>query len=186
MVPQPLRDRFDDIAPSRGRVGAHRAENPRARPWTVFLWAAAATVVFVVVGVVGLMVSDGRIPLFPEAAPTIAPPQPSTEPVLDMSYSVLVLNGTPGEGLATQMKDQLVQQQWAEQLVIAGNASDREFETTTVYYAVPEALPAALGLAELVGGAAVEEDPGYPFEGTPANQLTLVLGLDRFGGAEPQ
>lgn len=184
-MPQTTRDRFDDIVPSRGRVGAHRAENPRARPWTVFLWAAAATIVFVTVGVVGLMISDGRIPLLPQTVPTAAP-LPSTEPVLDMSYNVLVLNGTPTDGLATQMKDRLVQQEWPEPLVIAGNASNREFAETTVYYAVPEALPAALGLAELVGGAAVEEDPGYPFEGTPENQLTLVLGLDRFGGESSQ
>lgn len=148
------------------------------RGWVAFVTAAATTIVIITVGVVGLMISDGRIPLFPETQPTVAP-LPSAEPVLDMSYNVLVLNGTPEEGLATRMKDELVQQQWAEDLILAGNASDREFAETTVYYAAPEALPAALGLAELIGGAAVEEDAGYPIEGTPATQLTLVLGLDR-------
>jgi hypothetical protein len=99
--------------------------------------------------------------------------------VVDTSYSVLVLNGTPQDGLATQLKDELVGQGWTESNVIASNAGDREFATTTVYYAAPEAEAAARGLADLIGAADVILDAEYPLPGTAATQLTVVIGLDR-------
>jgi hypothetical protein len=177
-VPTPPKDRFDDLPPSAGRVGAHRAENPRVRGWVVFLWALVATIVLVAAGIFATLVGQGRIVLFPEPVPTVAP-APTVAPVVDTSYSVLVLNGTPQDGLATQLKDELVGQGWTESNVIASNAGDREFATTTVYYAAPEAEAAARGLADLIGAADVILDPEYPLPGTAATQLTVVIGLDR-------
>jgi len=183
VVAHPPRDRFDDIPPSPHRVGAHRAENPRVRGWTTFLWALAATVVLVAVGIVGSLIVQGKISLFPEPVPTVAP-TPTVEPVIDTSYSVLILNGTPEAGLATQAKDTLLTQGWTESLVTASNAANREFPVTTVYYPVAEAEAAARGLAGLLGATAVELDPDYPLPGTPATQLTVVLGTDLL--AEPE
>lgn len=183
-MPTAPRDRFDDIPASPQRVGAHRAENPRVKGWVVFLWALAATVVLVVAGIFASLVSDGTIALFPEEIPTVSA-TPVVEPVVDTTYSVLVLNGTPQEGLATQVKDSLLAQGWTETNVIASNASDREYPTTTVYYAAAEAEAAALGLAELVGAGAVEYDPDYPLPGTSTTQLTVVIGTDSLAAETP-
>ena len=178
MVPTPPRDRFDDITASPDRRGAHRAENPRVRGWTTFVWALAATAVLVVVGIFGSMIWQGKIVLFPTPAPTVAV-IPTAEPVVDTSYTVLVLNGTPEEGQATLAKDELVANGWPEGNVLAGNAGERAFPLTTVYYAAPEAEGAARGLAGVIGATEVVLDPEYPLPGTPVTQLTVVLGLDR-------
>lgn len=178
MVPTPTRDRFDDITASPGRVGAHRAENPRVKGWTTFLWALAATIVLVVLGIFASMIWQGKIVLFPTPAPSVTV-IPTAEPVVDTSYTVLVLNGTPEEGQATLVKDELVANGWPEDGVLAGNAGDRAFPVTTVYYAAPEAEGAARGLAGVIGATEVVLDPEYPLPGTPATQLTVVLGLDR-------
>ncbi|WOQ69071.1 LytR C-terminal domain-containing protein [Microbacterium limosum] len=182
MSPSPA-DRFDDIPPSRGRVGAHRAENPRFGGPGLFLWAAVATVVLIGAGIFASLVAQGRIVLFPEPAPTAAPVD-TVAPVVDTSYTVLVLNGTPEAGLATRVKDELVAQGWPESGVLASNAGDREFPTTTVYYAAAEAEAAARGLAGILGAADVVLDPEYPLPGTPATQLTVIVGTDRTAAAE--
>lgn len=183
-MPSPARDRFDDISPSVGRVGAHRAENPRVRGWTTLLWAILATAVLVVVGILASLAAQGRLALFPEALPTPVVTA-SVVPVVDTSYSVLVLNGTPQDGLATDLKNELVAAGWTDSLVIASNASDRAFANTTVWYAAADAEAAALGLAELIGGAEVVFDPEYPLPGTPATQLTVLIGVDRAATPEP-
>lgn len=177
-MPNVARDRFDDIPSSPHRVGAHRAENPRPRGWTTFLWALAATIVLVGIGIVASLIGSGRLTLFPAPAPG---PSATSEvqPVVDTSYFVLVLNGTPEDGLATQVKDSLLVHGWAEQDVSASNAGDRAFPLTTVFYTAPDAEAAARGLAELVGATVVELDPDYPLPGTPETQLTVVLGTDQ-------
>ena len=83
MVPQQTfpRDRFDDL-PETGRVGAHRAENPRMRGWVVLLWAVLATIVLIAVGIFGTLLASGRIELFPTPAPTVAPAA-TVAPVVD-------------------------------------------------------------------------------------------------------
>ncbi len=106
------------------------------RGWTTLAWALAATVVLVVVGIFASMIWQGKIVLFPTPAPSISV-IPTAEPVVDTSYTVLVLNGTPEEGQATLAKDELVANGWPEANVLAGNAGDRAFPLTTVYYAAP-------------------------------------------------
>lgn len=177
------RDRFDDRSVSSGRVGAHRAENPRLRAGGILLWAIAATIVLVGLGIFGSLVVSGRVVLFPSSTPTpVATPQ--VTPVVDTSYSVLVLNAANQEGLATRAKETLLQRGWTDQKVTAGNAGGT-FDTTTVYYAAEDAYPAALGLAKLLGVTNVTYDPGYPLPGTPATQLTVVLGTDQLSSATP-
>jgi hypothetical protein len=148
------------------------------RGWTTLAWALAATVVLVVVGIFASMIWQGKIVLFPTPAPSISI-VPTAEPVVDTSYTVLVLNGTPEEGQATLAKDELVANGWPEANVLAGNAGNRAFPVTTVYYAAPEAEGPARGLADLIGATEIALDPDYPLPGTPATQLTVVLGLDR-------
>jgi hypothetical protein len=190
-VPKPTfpRDRFDDLPEDSGRVGAHRAENPRMRGWVVFLWAVAATIVLVAIGIFGTLIASGRVTLFPNPAPTAMTPLPTVEPVVDTRYAVLVLNATSEEGLATQMKDEIVAAGWAEKDVTASGAGTTDFAETTVYYAFPEDEAAARGLAEQVlGGARVAQSDVYQPQDDPATadvdesqakQLVVVIGLDR-------
>lgn len=189
------RDRFDDLPEDVGRVGAHRAEQPHMRGGVVFFWAALATVILIAVGIFATFVASGRIVLFPEPAPEPTPTV-SVDPVVDTSYSVLILNATPEDGLATQVKDQLIAAGWVPDTVLAGQAGADDFPETTVYYATDADLAAALGLAETIGGAAVEQSETYQPTDDPATetdegatkQLAIVIGLDRTaaGAATPE
>jgi hypothetical protein len=153
------------------------------RAGVVLLWAIAATIVLIALGIFGSLIASGRVSLFPTASPA-AEPTVSVAPVVDTSYTVLVLNATDEQGLATQTKDTLLAQGWAEQDVTAGSAGGT-FETTTVYYATDEAYAAALGLADLVGATEVQYDPDYPLPGTPETQLTVVLGTGQLASPTP-
>ncbi|WES64786.1 LytR C-terminal domain-containing protein [Microbacter sp. GSS18] len=174
------RDRFDDLPEDGGRVGAHRAEQPHLHGWTLFFWAVAATVVLTLVGVFATMIASGRIQLVPEPEPTVAAtPVEAVEPVVDTSYQVLILNATPQEGLATQTRDVVLGAGWAASDVTAGEAGSQDFAETTVYYLSDEDEAAALGLADVIGGARTEQSDVYQVAVEGASQLTVVLGLDR-------
>lgn len=147
------------------------------RGWVVFVWAALATVVLVALGIFGTLIASGRIELFPEPAPTVAPP-PVVEPVVDTSYDVLILNATSQSGLATQMKTTVVGAGWLEEDVSASEAGS-EFPDTTVFYLTPEDEAAALGLADVIGGAEVAQSDVYVPADPESRQLTIVIGLDR-------
>ena len=155
------------------------------RGWLVLTWAIVATVVLTVVGIFGSMLVSGRIDLFPTAAPT---PSQSVgiEPVIDASYTVLVLNATGETGLATVVRDEIIAANvgWNGDTVLAANAASTDFEQTTVYYAYPEDEAAAMGLAELLGDVPVAQSDAYlqieqPEDGSQIRQLTVVIGADR-------
>lgn len=179
------KDRFDDV-PSAGRVGAHRAENPRMRAGAVLLWSAVATIILIVLGIFGSLLLSGRIELFPAGAePVPTATTPAVEPVVDTAYQVLILNATDAAGLATQTKDAVVAAGWAADDVLASEAGSTDFPETTVYYVAPEDEAAAAGLADVIGGARTEQSDAYPSADPERSQLTIVLGVDRTGGGEP-
>lgn len=186
------RDRFDDVADDRARIGAHRAENPHLRGWVVFLWAAVATVVLVAIGIFATLIASGRISLLPAASASPTPVVTATA-VIDISYSVVVLNATPVEGQATTVKDEIVAAGWSADAVSASQAGSQDFPTTTVYYAFPEDQGAARGLAGIIGGAAVTQsdayqptdDPNTTDDESQAKQLAVVVGLDRVSSPAP-
>jgi hypothetical protein len=171
------RDRFDDL-PDAARVGAHRAENPRMRAWLVLLWAVVATIVLITIGIFGTLIASGRIELFPAPVP-VATPQATVEPVVDTTYDVVILNATPEEGLATQLKDVLVEAGWPTDNVTAGEAGSQDFPETTVFYLAPEDEAAAAGLAGVIGGAKIAQSDVYQPADAESKQLTIVIGLDR-------
>ncbi|GAB3602576.1 LytR C-terminal domain-containing protein [Microbacterium aureliae] len=180
------RDRFDDLPEDGGRIGAHRAEQPHMHGWVVFLWAVGATIVLTVVGVFGTLIASGRIELFPAADPAVtALPTPGVEPVVDTSYSVLILNATAQQGLATQTKDVVVAAGWNADSVLASEAGRDDFAETTVYYLEAADEAAAAGLAEAIGGALVEQSDVYQPADPESSQLTIVLGLDRTDAGPP-
>lgn len=190
------RDRFDDLPEGTGRVGAHRAENPRMRGWVVLLWSVLATVVLVVLGIFATLIAQGRIVLSPQPEQTsAATPLPEASPVVDMSFSVVVLNATTESGLATQVKDVIVGAGWPAESVTSGEAGSTDFPTTTVYYAFPADESAALGLAEVIGGAEVarsdyyanlympQDDPDTEGDESQVKLLVVVIGADRVDDA---
>lgn len=187
------KDRFDEVPRERGRVGAHRAENPRMRGWVILLWAIIATIVLVAAGIFGSLIVSGRVTLFPEPTPTPTP-IPEVTPVIDTSFTVLVLNATPERGLATLTKAEIVAAGWPEASVVASEAGSQDFEATTIYYYLPEDEAAALGLAGVIGGAEVVQsdfyqpvdDPATEIDEAAVKQLTVVLGLDRIQVPEPE
>jgi len=149
------------------------------RGGVVLFWALLATVVLVTIGIFGTLLTTGRIVLFPTPEPTVAP-LPVVTPVVDTTYPVLVLNATPEEGLATQMKDVVVAAGWAEDTVSAGEAGSTDFPETTIYYYLPTDEAAAAGLAQTIGGAKLAQSDVYqPVDDPAAKQLTIVIGLDR-------
>lgn len=180
-------DRFDDLPSDSARVGAHRAENPRMRGVVVVLWSVVAVVVIVTLGIVGTLLATGKIALSPAVTPTVAPTE-GVEPVVDSSYPVLVLNATTQEGLAGQVRDELIAAGWSEDAVNSGAAGSQDFEHTTVYYGDIADQAAALGLAEeVLGGARTELSEAYQPADDPdtadvdesqEKQLVVVIGSD--------
>ncbi|MFG6443916.1 LytR C-terminal domain-containing protein [Microbacterium sp. P06] len=189
-MPRPTmpRDRFDDLADESGRVGAHRAENPRMRGGVILLWAVIATIVLGAAGIFASLLISGRVTLFPTPEPTSSV-APAPTAVIDSSSTVIVLNASGQAGLATQVREVLVAAGWTMESVLPGDAGT-SFETTTVYYSQPEDEAAAAGVAEVIGGAdvaqstaydayPVEDDPDTEADETQALRLVVVIGTDR-------
>ncbi len=151
--------------------------------WIVLLWSFVAALVLIIAGIFGSLVVMGRITLFPEAAPS-ATPAPVETGVIDTTYSVMILNASPDDGLDDQMRDVLINNGWAADIVFATDSASQDFATTTVYYVAAEDELAAIGLANLVGGAEVEQSDFYAdLNDTEQKQLTVVIGVDRTADA---
>lgn len=151
--------------------------------WVVLLWSFVAALVLIIGGIFGSLVVMGRISLFPEAVPS-STPTPVETGVVDVTYSVMILNASPDEGLDEQMRDTLINSGWAADVVFASDSASQDFATTTVYYVADEDELAAIGLANLIGGAAVEQSDFYAdLNDTGAKQLTVVIGVDRSSSA---
>lgn len=149
--------------------------------WVVLLWSFVAALVLIIAGIFGSLVVMGRINLFPEALPT-ATPTPVETGVVDTTFEVTILNATPDEGLDAQMKDTLLNAGFTT--VYASDSGSQDFTTTTVYYVDDADRLAAVGLADVIGGAAVEQSDFYAgLNDGDAKQLTIVIGLDRSASA---
>lgn len=147
--------------------------------WVVLLWSFVSALVLIVIGIFIALVMMGRIALFPSAAETIEP-TPEATGVIDTTYSVLVLNATAEEGLDVQVRDTLLNNGWAGDAVNYGDAGQQDFETTTVYYVAEADEQAAIGLADLIGGADVAQSDFYADASNPdEKKLVVVIGLDR-------
>lgn len=145
----------------------------------MLLWSVVTALVLVVVGVFVTLVIMGRISLFPSAEPTNTP-APEETGIVDTSYSVMILNATPDQGLQDQMRDELIAQGWDASIVFAVDGASKNFEATTVYYVDAADEQAAIGLARLIDGANVEQNDFYAgLNKTEVSQLTIVIGLDR-------
>lgn len=145
--------------------------------WVVLLWSFVAALVLIIVGIFGSLVVMGRIDLFPEAVPSVTP-TPVETGIVDTTFEVTILNATPDEGLDDQMRDTLRNAGFAT--VYASDSGSEDFATTTVYYVDEADRLAAIGLADLIGGAEVEQSDFYAdLNDGEAKQMTIVIGLDR-------
>lgn len=172
------RDRFDDVARDQGRVGAHRAELPRSRGWTTFLWASVAAVVLFAGGVFGTLVVMGKIS-FGEATPESTMSQAPIEARIDTNYSILILNATPDDAKTAEVTQLLLAAGWTQDQVFSIESDDKNFEHTTVYYPLPGDQSPALGVAGLMSEALIEQSDVYQMgDVAESAQLTIVIGAD--------
>ncbi len=147
--------------------------------WVVLLWSFVAALVLIIGGIFASLVVMGRITLFPEAVPSVAP-TPEETGVVDTTYSVMILNATPEEGLDAQVRDTLLNSGWSADNVFASDSGSQDFAMTTVYYVADDDELAAIGVARLIGGAEVQQSDFYAdMNTTDGTQLTVVIGLDR-------
>lgn len=151
--------------------------------WVVLLWSFVAALVLIIAGIFGSLAIMGRVSLFPDAESSAAP-TPAATGIVDTSISVMILNATPDQGLDAQMRDDLVAAGWAAEDVYASPSNSEDFPETTVYYVDAEDELAALGLADAIGGAQVQQSEFYAaLNETGAKQFTVVIGLDRSASA---
>jgi len=177
--PEPPTDRFDELPELNGRVGAHRAENPRMRVGIVLLWSAVATIVLVGLGIFGTLLATGQITTSAPPGQTQTP-APEVEGVVDTTHPVLVLNATTQDGLAGTVREEIVAAGWADRDVTAGEAGSQDFSHTTVFFSDPADEAAAKGLAdEVLGGARIELSDAYAsVDADDVRQLVVVIGAD--------
>lgn len=151
----------------------------------VLLWSAAVALVLIVIGIFLSLLMMGRISLFPAADDTGQ--TPGVVAKIDTTYRVLVLNATSDPELTAEVRSALMAEGWAEDSVIGTEGATAQFDTTTVFYVEKADEAAALGLADLLDGADVEQSDAYAeLDATAEPQLTVVIGTDRAnGGAEP-
>ena len=101
-----------------------------------------------------------------------------------------MLNGTADEGLAGNLRDEIVALGWPGDSVQTADSDTTDFATTTIYYRGPEDEQAARGLADAIGGAVVAQDeffqptddPNTPDDESAEKRLVVVIGLDRAAG----
>lgn len=176
------KDRFDSVPDDLLRTGAHRGPKRAGSGWIAFAWAALATGILVVVGLLGLAVLNGRIDLpfstiSESPTPTVTPtPTPTVTPKIDPSLAITILNGTNTTGLAGSTGDYLVTKGWTGASADLGtrtNASARDIKTTVVYYHLAADEAAAMAMVKSLGVGTAELSTAYT-----DSPITVVLGAD--------
>jgi hypothetical protein len=176
------KDRFDSVPDDLLRTGAHRGPKRPGSGWIAFAWAALATGILVVLGLLGLAVINGKLDLpfstiseSPSPSVTVTP-TPTVSPKIDPSLEITILNGTNTTGLAGSTGDYLVTKGWAGASADAGtrtNASTKDIKTTVVYYNLAANEAAAKAMVESLGVGTIELSTAYA-----DSPITVVLGAD--------
>ncbi|MCU1414100.1 MAG: hypothetical protein JWN80_1440 [Microbacteriaceae bacterium] len=174
------RDRFDSVPDDLLRTGAHRGPQKRGRGWITFAWAALATGILVVVGLLGLAIVNGKL-ANPFASSSVAAsatptPTPTMTPLLNPTIAITVLNGTATANLANSVGDNLVKQGWggaAQGVGSRANASATDVKQTVVYYSDPANEGAARALVLSLKVGTIQLSDVYS-----QSPLTVVIGSD--------
>jgi len=196
------RDRFDALTREPGRVGSHRGPVRRGGGW---LGLVLFLVGLIVITAAGLFVVDRymrqtsptgqgldfNFPFLPELVPTptptdtpAPPPVATAEDAVARGLTIMILNGTPVNGLQNTVGDELAGLGWPVGTRAA--AGTRDVLDTVVYYAdeanadVARGVLAALGLGE--AGEVRFIDPAQ----YPGQPIVVVLGADHPAVPQPE
>lgn len=173
----PVRDRFDDVPETSGRVGAHRGRRPRGRGWIVVAWAALAAGILTGAGVLALAPSFPKSASIPAAtgggtAAKVAAPVTDPKQVdQSLNLQITVLNASPDANADTTVGDRLAADGWP--INGTADASVRNAKSTVVYYSSNRLEGVARGLVKILGTGQVQLSDAFP--GAP---VTVVLGSD--------
>jgi hypothetical protein len=179
------KDQFDVVPDDLRRVGAHRGPVRKGRGWIIFAWALLATGVLVFGGLFGLskyLGIDLGLPfLAADATPTPTPtPTPTAKPLTDPSkldpargIKITVLNGTAVVGLQDGVAASLTARGWP--VDTATQASQKDVQETTVYYAAVANEDVARGVVLAIGKGRIRLVSADTFPSAP---ITVVLGRD--------
>jgi len=179
------KDRFDGLPNEPGRVGAHRGAVRRGGGWLGFLLILIGIVVltaagFLVATNVFKIKLDFEFPFLPQftqtpsATPTTPPPTTSDPAeAVARGLSIMVLNGTPVEGLQDQVGGDLSAAGWP--ISTTGTTGTRQIEDTIVYYADAANADIARGLVQVLGFG--EAKPVSP-DVYPGQSIIIVIGMD--------
>ncbi|WP_431218567.1 LytR C-terminal domain-containing protein [Leifsonia xyli] len=179
------RDRFDETPDDLARVGAHRAPRSRGRGWIAVGWAALATVLLVGIGIFALSLVNGSISFHgPTSSATrstgsptpTASPTPTIVPTVNPALKVNVLNGTSTEGLAGTVGQKLTAAGWT--VGALANADKTDLAQTIIYYSDPANQAAALGVAQSLPGATIQQSTAFSDTGA---DITVVVGANYQG-----
>ncbi len=179
------KDRFDKVPRERGRIGAHRGPRRRGGGWLGVLAVIASILVltigslFVMDRILGIEVG---IPWLAKPVPTAAATptvqlpiivDPATELDPARGVEIIVLNGTPLNGLQSTVLSELQAAGWP--VVRAANAGDRELLDTMIYFKNPDEEDVARGLIEALGVGEMHLAGRDDFFG---GTIMIVLGKD--------
>lgn len=179
------KDQFDVAPDDLRRVGAHRVPAKKGGGWIIFAWALLATGVLVVGGLFGLSkylgIDLGLSFLTADATPTpTLTPTPTAHPLTDPSklpptrgIKITVLNGTAIVGLQDGVAASLTAQGWP--VDTATQASQKDVQETTVYYADVANEDVARGVVLAIGKGRIRLVSAGTFPGAP---ITVVIGRD--------
>jgi len=184
-----MRDRFDEI-PKRRRVGAHRITTKIRRFWQFFIAAVIGVAVLTGAGVLFVnSLGQDVTQLFDRGNNTDTPTEPTVTPKLDPEVPVAVLNGTTTPGLQETVVAAITEGEWGS-VVFADVAAADDVQISAVFYSSAADEPAALALAQKLGGVSVYESADYAQYGA---HIGVLLGADYAGpgsdtmtGADPQ
>lgn len=171
-------DRFDHV-PHTGRVGAHRVN---ARPrfvWQYVVATALGTALLTTVGIIAVtsLNSQGKLPTGSPTS-TSAPAPSAVKAELDPEATIVLLDGTNANGdVAVRLDPIIAENSWGS-VVSASPAASSDVEISAVFYSDPADEPAALGLAEKLGGLSAYQTSDYDAYGA---RLVVLIGLDYAG-----
>ncbi|MFF8817328.1 LytR C-terminal domain-containing protein [Leucobacter sp. NPDC015123] len=170
-------DRFDEI-PAGGRIGAHRVTAQPRVTWHFVLGGLIGAALLTTIGIVGVTIagSSGSLPLPSSQGPAAA--DTKVKPKLTPEATVAVLDGTTAEGdMAQAVATIITDEKWGK-IVLNTPAADTDIEISAVFYTDPANEPAALGLAEKLGGVSTYLNTEYA-EGN--SDLVVLIGADYAG-----
>ncbi|GAA3582580.1 hypothetical protein GCM10022198_02270 [Klugiella xanthotipulae] len=159
------------------RVGVHRSASRRGTKWIRFMWAALATIVLAVGGILYLAIGEGNLNLSipgSTAQPTAVEETPAADAVVSPDTSITILNGTSDITLGDETSAFITAGSLGE-VTYSGSNTTEDVEISAVFYvnAADEGL--ARGLAEKLGGLQYYLSADYSEFGS---QLIVLLGSD--------